>query len=154
MNLLAEVKVETEIHQTLETVAQVVAVETEAVVPLEILHQFLHHKETVADLELVLEDLTILAAAEAELVRAEARHLAHLLLVVMLERKNPAGAGSGGANQGGGGGGNGGSGGTGVVIMRIPTASYSGLATGGPTVTTDGSDTIVKFTGTGTYNSG
>jgi len=85
MNLLAEVKVETEIHQTLEAVAQVVAVETEAVVPLEILQAQLHHKETVADLEQVLEDLTILAAAEAELVRAEARHLAHLLLVVMLE---------------------------------------------------------------------
>ena len=41
--------------------------------------------------------------------------------------------------------------GSGVVIIRIPTSKYSGVTTGSPTVTTDGSDTIIKFTGTGTY---
>ena len=41
--------------------------------------------------------------------------------------------------------------GSGVVIIRIPTANYSGTTTGSPTVTTDGTDTIIKFTGTGTY---
>jgi hypothetical protein len=30
-------------------------------------------------------------------------------------------------------------GGSGVVILRVPTASYSGTTTGSPTVTTDGS---------------
>ena len=57
------------------------------------------------------------------------------------------GGGSGPANTGTG---SGGSGGTGVVILRIPTAQYSGTTTGSPTVTTDGTDTIVKFTGSGT----
>jgi hypothetical protein len=33
----------------------------------------------------------------------------------------------------------------------MPTASYSGTTSGSPTVTTDGSDTIVKFTADGTY---
>src|SRR6056300_127005 len=62
------------------------------------------------------------------------------------------------ANTGGGGGGanddnnaSGGTGGSGVVILRVPTASYSGTTTGSPTVTTDGSDTIIKFTSSGTY---
>ena len=40
---------------------------------------------------------------------------------------------------------------SGVVIIRIPTANYSGNVTGSPTVTTDGTDTILKFTGSGTY---
>jgi hypothetical protein len=31
----------------------------------------------------------------------------------------------------------------------MPTASYSGTTTGSPTVTTDGTDTIVTFTGSG-----
>lgn len=65
----------------------------------------------------------------------------------------------GGANTGGGGGGYGGGGGTGgpfdggsgVVILRMPTVSYSGTTTGSPTVTTDGSDTILIFTSSGTY---
>jgi len=62
---------------------------------------------------------------------------------------------------GGGGGGGGGrvfgaywqaqDGGDGVVIMRIPTASYSGTTTGSPTVTTDGNDTVVKWTSSGSY---
>jgi hypothetical protein len=63
----------------------------------------------------------------------------------------------GSANTGGGGGGangmaasTGASGGSGVVIIRLPTASYSGATTGSPTVTTSGTDTILTFTGTGT----
>jgi hypothetical protein len=37
--------------------------------------------------------------------------------------------------------------------LRMPTANYSGTTTGSPTVTTDGSFTVIKFTGTGTYTS-
>ena len=64
------------------------------------------------------------------------------------------------ANLGAGGGGfgfNGGatvpsnSGGSGVVILSIPTASYSGTYTGTVTVTTSGSNTILKFRGSGSY---
>tara|TARA_R110001606_G_C15345419_1_gene647007 strand:- start:205 stop:1638 length:1434 start_codon:yes stop_codon:yes gene_type:complete len=63
-------------------------------------------------------------------------------------------------NTGSGGGGSGnyaingaicGAGGSGLVILRLPTASYTGTVTGSPTVTTDGTDTIMKFTGSGTY---
>ena len=71
------------------------------------------------------------------------------------------GAGGGGAhstagtaNTGGGGGSAGsvsGAGGSGVVILRMPTANYSGTVTGSPTVTTTGSDTVIKFTSSGTY---
>ena len=43
------------------------------------------------------------------------------------------------------------SGGSGVVIISVPTSSYTGTTTGTPTVTTSGSDTIMKFTGSGTY---
>jgi|TARA_R100001086_G_scaffold20377_1_gene9863 hypothetical protein len=64
-------------------------------------------------------------------------------------------SGAGTANTGGGGGaspdGDGNDGGRGIVILRFPSASYSGNVTGSPTVTTDGTDTIVKFTATGTY---
>jgi hypothetical protein len=64
---------------------------------------------------------------------------------------------AGSANTGGGGGGGnaddsisaGGAGGSGVVILRMPTASYSGTTTGSPTVTTDGSDTVVVFNSSG-----
>ena len=61
---------------------------------------------------------------------------------------------SGTANTGGGAGGYGGSskgGGSGVVILRMPTANYSGTTTGSPTVTTDGTDTILTYTSSGTY---
>jgi hypothetical protein len=66
---------------------------------------------------------------------------------------------SGTANTGGGGGGAGnpggtmsaGSGGKGVVILSIPTASYSSTTTGSPTVTTSGSNTILQFNGSGSY---
>ena len=86
----------------------------------------------------------------------------------------PAGTGGGGsggvdasstnatagtANTGGGGGGgaggnppsseSGASGGSGVVILRIPTANYSGTTTGSPTVTTDGSDKVIVFNSSG-----
>jgi len=64
---------------------------------------------------------------------------------------------SGTANTGGGGGGsgnnstNGGAGGSGVVIISVPTANYSGTTSGSPTVTTSGSNTIMKFTSSGSY---
>jgi hypothetical protein len=64
---------------------------------------------------------------------------------------------AGTTNLGGGGGGgnsgtfNGGAGGSGVVILSVPTVSYSGITTGSPTVTTSGSNTILKFTGSGSY---
>jgi hypothetical protein len=71
---------------------------------------------------------------------------------------NKTGTGiSGTANLGGGGGATqnapniGGSGGSGVVILSVPTSNYSGTTTGSPTITTSGSNTIIKFTGTGTY---
>ncbi len=64
------------------------------------------------------------------------------------------------ANTGGGGGGTGGqnsgsavsgAGGSGVVILRLLTSEYSGTTTGSPTVTTSGSETILTYTGSGTY---
>ena len=70
---------------------------------------------------------------------------------------NSGGGSNATANTGGGGGGSGGmglacgGGGSGIVILRMPTAYYTGTVTGSPTVTTDGSDTVVKFTGSGTY---
>jgi hypothetical protein len=33
----------------------------------------------------------------------------------------------------------------------VPTANYSGEATGSPTVTTNGSNTILTFTSSGSY---
>jgi len=63
---------------------------------------------------------------------------------------------SGTANTGGGGGGtenaNSGAGGSGVVIISIPDADYSGTTTGSPTVATGVSGkTILTFTGSGSY---
>jgi hypothetical protein len=46
----------------------------------------------------------------------------------------------------------GGAGGSGVVILSIFTALYSGVVTGSPTVTTSGSNTILKFTSSGSYS--
>lgn len=72
----------------------------------------------------------------------------------------PSTAGTNGtANTGGGGGGghsavsgnSAGTGGSGVVILSVPTANYSGTTTGSPTITTSGSNTIIKFTGSGSY---
>ena len=70
---------------------------------------------------------------------------------------NSGGGSDGTANTGGGGGGSGGAnltcggGGSGVCILRMPTVNYSGTTTGSPTVTTVRDDTVVKFTGSGTY---
>jgi hypothetical protein len=67
---------------------------------------------------------------------------------------NASTATSGTANTGGGGGGDdgtSGAGGSGVVILRMATANYSTTTTGSPTVTTDGTDTILTFTGSGSY---
>jgi hypothetical protein len=68
---------------------------------------------------------------------------------------------AGTANTGGGGGAGsatasigytGAAGGSGVVILSVPTSSYSGTTTGSPTVTTSGSNTIITWTtGSGTY---
>ena len=68
---------------------------------------------------------------------------------------------NGTTNTGGGGGGGGGqynvvgpnaySGGSGVVILSVPTANYSGTTTGSPTITTSGANTIIKFTASGSY---
>ena len=63
-------------------------------------------------------------------------------------------------NTGGGGGGTGsnpfglrygGAGGSGVCILRMPTASYSGITTGVPDVYTEGSDTVLVYKTGGTY---
>jgi hypothetical protein len=71
--------------------------------------------------------------------------------------KGPNGVGDNGtANTGGGAGGSRGtfgvaSGGSGVVILRLPTSVYSGTTTGSPTVSVDGTDTVLTFTGSGSY---
>ena len=66
-----------------------------------------------------------------------------------------AGTSNTGGGGGGGGGngtpGNGASGGSGVVILRMPTASYSSTTTGSPTVSTSGADTILVYNASGTY---
>jgi len=82
-----------------------------------------------------------------------------------------AGAGAGGAGGGGAGrqgsgtagtantGGGGGAsheataaaGGSGIVILSVPTSRYSNTTSGSPTVSTSGGNTIIKFTGNGTY---
>ena len=66
---------------------------------------------------------------------------------------------SGTDNTGGGGGGTAhsnntttyGRGGSGVVILRVPTAKYSGTTSGSPTVTTSGSDKVLVFNSSGSY---
>ena len=63
----------------------------------------------------------------------------------------------GGTNKGGGGGGgccltgSSGNGGSGVVILRMATADYTGTYSGSPLVSTSGSDTILIFNGSGSY---
>jgi hypothetical protein len=66
------------------------------------------------------------------------------------------GGGLGFTNYGGGG--SGGAGGSspsagrpGVVILRIPTVYYTGSVTGSVSVSTTGNDTVLTFTGNGTY---
>ena len=66
---------------------------------------------------------------------------------------------AGTANTGGGGGGAGWNGvdtygaigGSGIVILSIPTVSYTGTTSGSPTVSTYGSNTILQYTSSGTY---
>ena len=66
---------------------------------------------------------------------------------------------NGATNTGSGGGGSGGysspaygaNGGSGVVILRVQTAYYTGLTTGNPAVSADGSNTVLKFTSSGSY---
>jgi hypothetical protein len=38
-----------------------------------------------------------------------------------------------------------------MVMLKVPTEYYSGTTSGSPTVSTDGSFTILKFTGNGSY---
>jgi hypothetical protein len=57
----------------------------------------------------------------------------------------------GGGGAGASGAASGGTGGSGVVILSVPTANYTGTTTGSPTVTTSGSNTIMKFTASGSY---
>ena len=58
--------------------------------------------------------------------------------------------------DGAGGGGDGqtinlpGNGGSGIIIIRLPTASYAS-STGSPNVATIGSDTVLRFTSSGTF---
>ena len=69
------------------------------------------------------------------------------------------GATPGTANTGGGGGGAAGTGpslvgqagGSGIVVLRMATANFSGTTTGSPTETNDGSDTILTFNSNGSY---
>ena len=59
---------------------------------------------------------------------------------------NTGGGGGGGGGQSGVGNGAGGAGGSGVAILSVPTVLYTGTVTGSPTVTTSGSNTIIKWT--------
>ena len=64
---------------------------------------------------------------------------------------NTGGGGGGGGYKGGGESSDGLAGGSGVVILSVPTANYSGTTTGSPTITTSGSNTIITFTSSGSY---
>lgn len=66
------------------------------------------------------------------------------------------GSGNGSVNTGGGGGGrygtgDGGSGGSGVCYLSIPTLNYTGTHTGSPAVSVVGSNTVLKFSSSGSY---
>jgi len=64
---------------------------------------------------------------------------------------NTGGGGGGGSGGGGSPNNYGDNGGSGVVILRMATADYSGTTSGSPTVSTDGSDTILVFNSSGSY---
>jgi hypothetical protein len=62
--------------------------------------------------------------------------------------------GNGLGNSGSGGGGaasTGGSGGSGIIYISMPTVNFSGNYTGLPTITTSGTNTILKYVNSGTY---
>ncbi len=61
------------------------------------------------------------------------------------------GAGSGNSIGGGSIGGPGGAGGTGTVILSMASGNYSGTFSGNATVTNSGGNTILTFTGSGSY---
>ena len=65
------------------------------------------------------------------------------------------GLGGGDSSYGGGGSGgfdsSGDVGGSGIVILSIPTISYSGITTGDPVVSTVGSNTVLTFLSSGSY---
>lgn len=63
----------------------------------------------------------------------------------------PGAANTGSGGGAGGYGAAGAGGGSGVCILRMPTANYSGNVTGSPVVTTVGDETVLKFTITGSY---
>jgi len=66
---------------------------------------------------------------------------------------SPGGGGSysAGAANTGGGGARSYNGGSGVCILRMTTDSYTGVTTGNPSVVTEGDDTILIYTGSGSY---
>jgi hypothetical protein len=72
---------------------------------------------------------------------------------------NASASPSGATNTGGGGAGGGtdpnaygpGGGGSGIVILSVPTSRYTGTTTGSPTITINGSNTVMKFTSSGSY---
>ena len=63
------------------------------------------------------------------------------------------GGGGGGGNNNAGAGSGPGNGGDGVVFLRVATSDYPGAGnvSGKTTITTDGSDTIIKWTTSGGY---
>jgi hypothetical protein len=61
------------------------------------------------------------------------------------------GAGGGGGKSQGAGNQSGAAGGSGVVILSVPTEYYTGNTSGNVSVTTNGSNTVMTFTSSGTY---
>jgi hypothetical protein len=68
---------------------------------------------------------------------------------------NPNSSSAASANTGGGSGGandvSSGNGGSGIVFLRVAAAQFTNNVTGSPTITDDGSDKVMKFTGSGSY---
>ena len=70
---------------------------------------------------------------------------------------NATGGGTGGSGSantgsgGGGAGGTGGAGGSGLVVLRMSSTNYTGTVSGSQSVSTSGGDTIITFTGDGSY---
>ena len=67
-------------------------------------------------------------------------------------RTVPAWRHGGSAGTGSGASGKGKSGGSGVIILKMPTANYTGITAGSPVVSTSGSNTILTFNGSGSYS--